>query len=83
MEARAASALDDPNICTIYEIGETEDERLYIAMACYEGESLREKIKRGPLKPDEAIDIAIQAAQGMAKAHQKGSSIAISSRRTS
>ncbi|MBE3045949.1 protein kinase [Candidatus Bathyarchaeota archaeon] len=71
-EARAASALDHPNICTIYEIGETEDGRMYIAMAFYEGESLRDKIKGGPLKQEEALGIAIQAATGMAKAHQKG-----------
>ena len=72
LEARAASALDDPNICTVYEIGETEDKQLFIAMACYEGESLREKLLRGPLRPDEAIEIAVQAAHGLAKAHQKG-----------
>jgi len=71
-EARAASALDHPNICTIHEIEETDDGRLYIAMGCYEGESLREKIKRGPLETDKAIDLAIQAASGMAKAHAKG-----------
>jgi len=71
-EARAASALDHPNICNIHEIEETEDGRMYIAMAYYEGESLRDKIKRGPLKKEEALDIIIQAVQGMAKAHQKG-----------
>ena len=71
-EARAASALDHPNICNIYEIGEAEDDQMYIAMAFYEGESLREKIKSGPLKQEEALGIAIQAATGMAKAHQKG-----------
>jgi serine/threonine protein kinase/tetratricopeptide (TPR) repeat protein len=71
-EARTASALDHPNICNIYEIGETEDGRMYIAMAYYEGESLREKIKRGPLETNEAVDLAIQTASGMAKAHGKG-----------
>jgi TolB-like protein/Tfp pilus assembly protein PilF len=71
-EARAASALDHPNVCTIHEIEETDDGRLYIAMGCYEGESLREKIKRGPLETNEAIDLAIQVASGMAKAHAKG-----------
>jgi TolB-like protein/Tfp pilus assembly protein PilF len=71
-EARAASALDHPNICNIHEIGEAEDDRMYIAMAFYEGKSLREKIKQGPLKQEEALGIAIQAATGMAKAHQKG-----------
>jgi TolB-like protein/Tfp pilus assembly protein PilF len=71
-EARAASALDHSNICNIHEIGEAEDDRMYIAMAFYEGESLREKMKQGPLKQEEALGIAVQAATGMAKAHQKG-----------
>jgi eukaryotic-like serine/threonine-protein kinase len=71
-EARAASALDHPNVCNIHEIEETEDGRMYIAMACYEGESLRERLKRGPLALDEALKIAIQAAEGMAAAHAKG-----------
>ena len=71
-EARAASALDHSNICNIHEIGEAEDDRMYIAMAFYEGKSLREMIKHGPLKREEALGIAIQAATGMANAHQKG-----------
>jgi serine/threonine protein kinase len=70
-EAQAASALDHPNICAIHEIGDTEAGQMYIAMACYEGESLRERIARGPFEVEEAIDIAIQIAQGLAKAHQK------------
>ena len=71
-EARAASALDHPNICNIHEIEETDDGRMYIAMAYYEGESLRDKIKRGPLKKEEALDLIVQAVRGMAKAHQTG-----------
>jgi len=71
-EARAASALDHPNICTIYEIGETEDGRMFIAMGCYEGESLREKLRRGLMKAEYALDIAAQVALGMEKAHGKG-----------
>ena len=47
-EARAASALDHPNICTVYEIAEIEDGRLFIAMAFYQGENLRRRIARGP-----------------------------------
>ncbi len=70
-EAKAASALDHPNICTIHEIDETEDGQMFIAMACYEGESLKEKIERGPLQIEETIDIAIQIAQGLTKAHSK------------
>ena len=59
-EAQTASALDHTNICTIYEIGQTDDEQMYICMMYYEGETLREKIKRGPLPHVEAIDIAKQ-----------------------
>jgi len=61
-EAQAASALDHPNICTIHEIGQTDDGQMFIAMACYEGETLKKKIERGPLKLEEAIDIAIQSS---------------------
>ena len=57
-EAQAASALDHPNICTIFEINETPDGQLYLVMAHYEGETLKEPIARGPLKLDDAIDIA-------------------------
>ncbi len=71
-EAQTASSLNHPNICTIHEIDETDDGRLFICMACYEGETLREKIERGPLKLRETIDIIIQVAQGLAKAHSKG-----------
>jgi len=70
-EAKTASVLDHPNICTIHEINETEDGQIFIAMACYEGKSLKDKISRGPLPIDEAINIAIQIAQGLSKAHLK------------
>ena len=49
-EAQAASALDHPNICTIYEINETDDGQLYLVMAHCEGETLEERIDRGPLQ---------------------------------
>jgi TolB-like protein/Tfp pilus assembly protein PilF len=71
-EAKAASALDHPHIITIYEIGETADERLFLAMAFYEGETLRERITRGPLPVEEAIGLAVQVAEGLAAAHRKG-----------
>ncbi|MCI0697473.1 protein kinase [candidate division KSB1 bacterium] len=71
-EAKAASALDHPNICAIYEIDETEDGQMFIAMAYYEGETLKKKIERGPLPIDQTIDLAIQIAQGLAKAHKHG-----------
>jgi serine/threonine protein kinase/tetratricopeptide (TPR) repeat protein len=97
-EAQAASALDHPNICTIHEIGETEDGQSYIAMACYEGISLKDRIvgldvgahrdapdgdtplypplpggkQIGGLSIDESINITIQIAKGLARAHEKG-----------
>ena len=71
-EARAAAALDHPSVCTIYEIGESEAGQLFIAMAFYEGETLREKLTRGPLEVEEAIRLAGQAASGLAAAHARG-----------
>jgi len=70
-EAKAASALDHPNICIIHEIDETADGQMFIAMACYEGESLKVKINRGLMPVEEALDIAIQVARGLDKAHAK------------
>jgi serine/threonine protein kinase/Tol biopolymer transport system component len=71
-EARAASSLDHPNLCTILELGETPDGRLYLAMPCYDGETLRRRIERGPLPVAEAVDIALQIARGLSKAHRSG-----------
>ena len=78
-EAKAASALDHPNICTIYEINETENftedktsGQIFIAMAYYDGQTLEEKIASdAPMPVDEAISIVIQIAQGLQKAHEK------------
>jgi serine/threonine-protein kinase len=58
-EARAASALDHPNIGTIYDIAETDDRQMFIVMAYYEGETLKQKIERGPLPVNEALDIGV------------------------
>ncbi len=71
-EAKAASALDHPNVETVYEIGETEDGRLYISMAYYEGETLEERIRRGPLPVGEAVDVATQVAEGLSATHRRG-----------
>jgi Tol biopolymer transport system component len=71
-EARAASALDHPNICTIYEVGETAEGQLYLAMAFYEGETLKQRLERGPLPVEEALHVALQVARGLAKAHRHG-----------
>jgi len=72
LEARTAGALEHPNICTIHDIGETEDGRLYLAMPLYDGETLEKRIARGPLAVGEATDIAVQVLRGLAKAHARG-----------
>ena len=72
VEARAASALDHQNICTIYDVGETDEGRMYISMAYCEGETLKAKIARGPLPVDEVRNIARQLAEGLKKAHAAG-----------
>ena len=70
-EAKAASALDHPNVCTVYEVDETDEGQMFLAMACYEGETLKDRISRGPLPLDEAVDITRQVAEGLAKAHER------------
>jgi eukaryotic-like serine/threonine-protein kinase len=72
VEARAAAALNHPNVCSIHEIGETTDGRPFIAMACYDGETLKERLGRGPLPPAEAVSTAIQIARGLGAAHARG-----------
>jgi len=71
-EARAASVLDNPHICAIHEIGEGADGRMFIAMALCRGESLRARLKRGPLPAAEALALAAQVADGLAAAHAAG-----------
>lgn len=71
-EAQAASALDHPRIGIIYEIDETEDGQMFIAMAYYDGETLRKKLESGPIGVEKAINIAIQVANGLAAAHEQG-----------
>ena len=72
IEARAVAALEHPNVCTVHEIGETDDGQLYLAMPLYDGETLQQRIARGPLAVDEAVAIAVQIARGLAKAHGRG-----------
>ena len=72
LEARAAAALDHPNICTIHEIGSTADGQPFIAMAFYDAETLQARLERGPLSIDDALAIAQQIANGLAKAHEHG-----------
>ena len=70
-EARAAAALDHPNICTIHEVGDAEG-LTYIAMAFIEGRTLADRISEGPIPSAEALDLAAQVADGLADAHRKG-----------
>ncbi len=70
-EAKAAAALDHSNVCTVYEIDEA-DGKTFIAMALVEGESLDKQIAQGPLKLEEALDIAQQIAKGLEAAHKRG-----------
>ena len=70
-EAKAAAALHHPNICPVYEIGEA-DGKTFIWMAFVEGESLEDRIAKGPLSIKEALDIARQVAEGLQVAHAEG-----------
>jgi serine/threonine protein kinase/tetratricopeptide (TPR) repeat protein len=71
-EAQAASALDHPNICTIYEIGEADGWQMFISMACYEGETLKTRLASGPLGLENAVKIATMVCDGLGAAHAKG-----------
>jgi serine/threonine protein kinase len=71
-EAKAASALQHNNICVVYDIDETDDGQMFISMGYLEGETLKKKIERAPLKIGEAVEFAIQVAQGLTKAHEHG-----------
>ncbi|HJP94021.1 MAG TPA: protein kinase [Pyrinomonadaceae bacterium] len=71
-EARAASALNHPNVCVIHEIGITDKGRHFIAMEYIQGTTLREHLARGPLKLLEALQIAIQVGAALSSAHAVG-----------
>jgi eukaryotic-like serine/threonine-protein kinase len=70
-EARAASALNHPNICTVYEIGNA-DGRSFLAMEYLEGKTLNQKLSEKTLTLTEVLDVGIQIAKGLEAAHQKG-----------
>lgn len=71
-EARAASSLDHPNICTIHEVEETEDGQIVVVMGYYEGETLSARIQRGRMELKSAVDITTQILSGLKHAHERG-----------
>lgn len=71
-EARAAAALEHSNVCTIHEVGITTDDRVFLAMPCYDGETLKRKLAGGALPVDRAVDYAAQIAAGLSAAHAIG-----------
>ena len=71
-EARTASAIDHVNVCTIHDIEETTDGRVFLSMAYCDGETLKKRLERGPLAAPEAVRVALQVARGLARAHQAG-----------
>ena len=71
-EGKAASSLQHNNICVVHDIDEMPEGQLFMVMEFYQGETLKKKIERGHLDINEAIDIAVQIAQGLAKAHEHG-----------
>jgi len=70
-EAKAASGLDHTNIGVIHGLEETSDGQLFIVMAYYEGKTLAQRIREGPLPVGQAVDIAIQVARGLSEAHAR------------
>jgi eukaryotic-like serine/threonine-protein kinase len=71
VEARAAAALQHPNVCVVHEIGETPDGHPFIAMALCEGETLKQRLAAGPMAPEEAVAIAAQVAHALHAAHSR------------
>jgi serine/threonine protein kinase len=71
-EAEAASALQHANICTIHDIDETDDGQVFICMDYYEGETLKLRLSRGAMPIPEALEVGIQIASGLARAHEAG-----------
>src|SRR3990172_2438266 len=70
-EAKAASSLDHPNICTVYEAGQTPEDQMFMAMAYYAGPSLKEVIAKGRMSIEEALRIGIQVAEALKAADAK------------
>jgi serine/threonine protein kinase len=71
-EARAASALNHPNVCVIYDVGETDDQRPYLAMEYVEGLTLQALLREAPLEMKEVVEMAIQMADALDAAYVRG-----------
>jgi serine/threonine protein kinase/pimeloyl-ACP methyl ester carboxylesterase len=71
-EAKAIASFDHPNLCSLFDVAEPEEGQLVIVMPFYEGETLKQKIARGPLPLTQALDYAVQIAAGLAHAHAAG-----------
>jgi eukaryotic-like serine/threonine-protein kinase len=71
-EARSAAALDHPNVGVVHGVEETPDGALFLVLACYDGETLRERLRRGPLPITEAVDAARLVAGALDAAHRHG-----------
>src|SRR5262249_7665046 len=70
-EARSISALNHPNICTLYDVGQ-QDGNSYLVMECLEGESLAERLRKGPLPLSQVLKYGIDICEGLEKAHRSG-----------
>jgi serine/threonine protein kinase len=71
-EARATGMLNHPNLLTVYDVGRDGDDNPYLVTELLEGETLGSRLMRGPLSARKSIDAALQMAQGLAAAHEKG-----------
>jgi serine/threonine protein kinase len=72
VEARAIASLDHPNVCAIYDMGDASDNRFFISMPYYHGETIAAKLARGPLPIADVVSYARQTANGLAAAHARG-----------
>lgn len=72
LEARVVSSIDHPNVCTLLEMGETDDGRLFLIMPYYRGRTLKRRLSEEALPVEDAIDVALQTARGLAAAHERG-----------
>jgi hypothetical protein len=72
VEARSVSSVDHDNVCTLHDLGETDDGRLFLIMPYYAGQSLKQRLAEGPLRAERAVEVALQVARGLAAAHERG-----------